>query len=793
MIGRKAEAAQNGGKGLRLLTGPVTSPTAWAQLSRLAAVFPEARWHVYDPVVNGPRGVDGGPLVERLDVERADVIFALDADFLFVRPDSLRLTRQFSRRRSGDPCNRLYVAESSLTITGIRADHRWPAAPASFVPLANALRDAVAGKALDPRWPWLAAVAADLRRHPGRSLLVAGDAVPGAGREALAEANRLLDNMGRTVSYVRALPPDLRPSTLEELTAAMRRGEVETLAILGGDPVYNAPVDLAFAEALRRVPLSIHHTLFANETSSACTWVVPAAHDLEAWGDAQAADGTASLRQPLIAPLYGGRSEIELLSLLTDPVGRDGHALVRETWRKTVSGADAAFEDAWRRWLHDGIVDVSPAFRPKAVAEVRFAEFPAPIEGTPWIAFRPDARLWDGGHADNGWLQELPDPVTKLTWGNAALVGPATAEQLALADGDVIELVSGNARVRLPVLRLPGHAEGGFTLPLGYGRTGAGRVESGVGGNVFPLRRAGALWSTPLDAVRKTGARQALALTQDFSRMEGRDLIRVVRAGETPTEAREASAAVPSLYPNFPSDGHAWGMTIDLGTCIGCNACMIACQSENNIAVVGVEQVRRGRAMHWIRVDRYFSGDAEAPEAHFQPVPCMHCEKAPCEVVCPVAATQHSNEGLNEMVYNRCVGTRYCSNNCPYKVRRFNFLEYNGGLAESEKLHLNPNVTVRSRGVMEKCTYCVQRIETARIAADRENRPLGGNDVVTACQAACPAEAIVFGDINAPSSAVSRSRARPGHYALLAELDTRPRTTYLPKRVNPNPDLEGHA
>jgi MoCo/4Fe-4S cofactor protein with predicted Tat translocation signal len=783
LLAAKAAVARNGGRGLRLLTGTLPSPTAWALLSRFLAAFPQARWHVHDPLEGGPTGVGGEPLAERLDLERADVIFALDADFLSTRPDALRLTRQFSRRRSGESCNRLYVAESALSLTGIRADHRWAVAPAAFVPLAEALRDAIAGRAIDPRWPWLAAVAADLRRHPGRSLLVAGEAVPGAARQALREANRLLENEGRTISSIPLLPPGLRPGTLDALAAEMRSGQVETLLILGGNPAYDAPADLTFADALRKVPLSIHHTLFANETSAACAWSIPAAHDLEAWGDAQSADGTVSLRQPLIAPLYDGLSEIEVLSHLAEPVGQDGHALVRATWR--------ADDDTWRRWLRDGIVNAPAIFPSTPVSDVRFPDAPAPEDGQPWIAFRPDARLRDGQHAENGWLQELPDPVTKLTWGNAALVGPATAERHGLADGDVAEFTSGGATVRLPVLRVPGHAEGGFTLPLGYGRTLAGKVGSQVGGNAYPLRRSDALWTAPLDSVKKTGHQQVLALTQHHAQMEGRDLIRVVQAGAEVPEPPVAPK--PSLYPDFPANGHAWGMTIDLGTCIGCNACMVACQSENNIPVVGEEQVLRGREMHWIRVDRYFSGPAENPEAHFQPVPCMHCEKAPCEVVCPVAATQHSDEGLNEMVYNRCVGTRYCSNNCPYKVRRFNFLEYNGHLAESEKLRLNPNVTVRSRGVMEKCTYCVQRIETARIAADRDGRPLGGNDVVTACQSACPAEAIVFGDINDPQSAVSRSRARPGRYALLEELDTRPRTTYLPKRVNPNPELESRA
>ncbi|HEY8965262.1 MAG TPA: 4Fe-4S dicluster domain-containing protein, partial [Candidatus Methylacidiphilales bacterium] len=777
----QAALAQDDGKGIRLLTGPVCSPTAWRLLSALLAAHPGLRWHVHDPLGNPPLAPDGSPLAERLDLERADVVFALDADFLFDRPDSLRLTRQFSRRRSGDPCNRLYVAECGFSITGARADHRWAVPPSDYVPLATALRDAVAGtvggKEADPRWPWLPAVAADLRRHAGRGLLLAGDGVPGPAREAFDEANRLLGNAGRTVVRVPLLPPGLRPEPLDALVGEMERGEVAFLLILGGNPIHDAPS--GFAQALGRVPLSIHHTLFPNETAAACTWAVPAAHDLEAWGDAQSSDGTLSLRQPLIAPLYGGRSEIELLALLSGTFkDKDGHDLVRETWQAHDDGA-------WNDWLRDGVVTAPAPFTPAPANASRYAEVPAPPSGTPWIVVRPDARLRDGRHAENGWLQELPDPMTKLTWGNAALVAPATADHYGLADGDEIEIASDTGRARLPVLRVPGQAEGGFILPLGYGRTEAGRVGTGIGGDVRGLRTG------PLGTLRKTGRQITLAITQHQAGIEGRDLIRRTRAGDTPEQ--DPAQPPPSLYPDVPYRGHAWGMTIDLGTCIGCNACMVACQSENNIPVVGPEQVVRGREMHWIRVDRYFSGPEGAPEAHFQPVPCMHCENAPCEVVCPVGATVHSDEGLNEMVYNRCVGTRYCSNNCPYKVRRFNFLEFNGKLAESEKLRLNPNVTVRSRGVMEKCTYCVQRIETARIAASVEKRPLGGDEIVTACQSACPAEAIVFGDINDPHSAVSKSRARPGRYALLADLDTRPRTTYLPGRINPNPELEGRA
>jgi molybdopterin-containing oxidoreductase family iron-sulfur binding subunit len=434
-----------------------------------------------------------------------------------------------------------------------------------------------------------------------------------------------------------------------------------------------------------------------------------------------------------------------------------------------------------------------PALPPAVESSTpRGPALPACAPGTLWLCLRLAANMWDGRHANNGWLQELPDPITKLTWDNAAWVSPATAKKLAVKDMDIVALKTGGRSVEAPVLVIPGMADDCVALALGYGRTECGSVGNRVGANAYLLRTSAAPWFTPLEGITPTGRTQPLARTQEHFRMEGRDLLHVARVDAAPPNmVPDSKAPVPSLYPEFPYDGHKWAMTIDLNTCIGCNACSIACQSENNIPVVGKEQVLMGREMQWIRVDRYYTGEPDAPRADFQPVTCMQCENAPCEVVCPVAATQHDDEGLNVMIYNRCVGTRYCSNNCPYKVRRFNFLFYNADIPETERLRLNPNVTVRSRGVMEKCTYCVQRIEEARIAARRDHRPLRGSDIVTACQAACPAEAIVFGDLNEPDSAVNRNRRQPGHYAMLEDLDTRPRTTYLEKRLNPNPALDG--
>lgn len=799
--------AATGGADVAFLTGPVSSPTLARLLRQFLAKFPRAKWHVHEPLEEpGLQTATGEPIEAAFDLTNADIIFALESDFLFDRPDSLALTRDFSLRRRPDDaaqCNRLYVAESCPTITGAKADHRFMVSPADFTGMADALLAVIQGHAADPRWPWLGALAHDLRQHPGRCLLIGGRALPAAARRALAAANAALGNVGKTVTYRTPFLSGINPAPLADLVSRLRANEVKTLIILGGNPVYDAPADFEFGKLLDHVPTTILHTLYANETAAHCGWVIHAAHDLESWGDARTTDGTNSICQPLIAPLYDGKSALELLSVLIQAPGASGHDLVRETWSGLAHLAPDAFEAAWHQWLRDGVISSLPV-TPMASAPMPdmnvagIPPAPATAASSPhgpavWLAFRPSAALWDGRHANSGWLQELADPITKLTWDNAALFSPATAKRLGIENGDTVKLTVHSVSIEAPVLIAPGHADNCITLPLGYGRTHAGSVGNGVGFNAYLLRRSDALWQTPLEAINRTGRTQALARTQEHFRVQGRDLLHVARIDEHPPAVtpKPPEAPVPSLYPKVDySHVHAWAMTIDLNTCIGCNACIIACQSENNIPVVGKEQVLFSREMQWIRVDRYFEGPEENPRAHFQPVPCMQCENAPCEVVCPVAATQHDDEGLNVMVYNRCVGTRYCSNNCPYKVRRFNFLFYNDRISPTRALQLNPNVTVRSRGVMEKCTYCVQRIEEARIAARLEHRPLRGGDIVTACQAACPARAIVFGDLNEPESAVAKNRRKPGHYAMLADLDTRPRTTYLEKKINPNSALE---
>jgi molybdopterin-containing oxidoreductase family iron-sulfur binding subunit len=823
----EAQRATQGG-GLRILTETVTSPTLAAQMQELLAAFPAARWHQYDPVgADSVRGATaaavGAPSEVLYDFEKADVILCLDADFVGHGPANLRMIRAFTSRRrlgreqSSAGMSRLYVAESSPSLTGALADHRLPVRASEIEALAGAVAAGVGstgGAAAPPGGAlpagWIAGVAKDLLAHAGRSVVMAGPWQPAAVHVLAHAMNQKLGNLGRTVTYapsVEARPVD-QTASLRDLAAAMDAGQVQALVVLGGNPVYEAPADLEFARRMDKVPLRIHFGLYDDETAERCHWHVPAAHPLEAWSDARAFDGTVTIVQPLIAPLYAGcKSAHELLAAFTSRPERSGHDIVREHWR--AQGAPGADEKAWQRALHDGVL-AAPAVAKVAGPGPAASAPPPPLPAAPAaqgleIVFRPDASVRDGRFANNGWLQELPRPLTKLTWDNAALMSPRTAESLGVSIEstsvgsytDVVELRYRGRAVKAPAWIVPGHPDGTVTVHLGYGRTRAGRVGTGVGFNAYALRTSDAPWFGGGLEVGKTGERHLLACTQDHWSMEGRNPVRAGTLEEYekhPDYAKELFHEPPralTLYPGFAYKGHAWGMAIDLNSCVGCNACTIACQAENNIPVVGKEQVGRGREMHWIRVDRYYSGAVENPETHHQPVPCMQCENAPCEVVCPVAATVHSDEGLNDMVYNRCVGTRYCSNNCPYKVRRFNFFLYSDFETPSLKLQRNPDVTVRSRGVMEKCTYCVQRINRARIDARNAGRPIKEGEIKTACQQACPGEAIVFGDVNDPQSRVAKLKAEPRNYGLLADLNTRPRTTYLAHVKNPNPEMEG--
>ncbi len=613
--------------------------------------------------------------------------------------------------------------------------------------------------------------------------------------------NEALGNAGQTVTYTAT--PEARPSEqladLRALVTDMDAGRVQLLLLIGeANPVLTAPADLNFADALAKIPMRAHSGLFLDETATLCHWHVPGTHYLEAWSDARTTDGTASIVQPLIQPMYGGKSTHEVLATLSDAPDRAGYDIVREFWMGQPQGSTdpAAFEKAWRGWLHDGLIPgTAHATRSVTLAGSLASALPAPPTMTGMeVNFRRDATVYDGRFVNNGWLQEMPKPMTKLTWDNAALVAPDTALQLDVENGDVIELRHDGRLLRVPVWIAPGHAADSVTISVGYGRTRAGRLGNGTGFNVYALRGSSAPYFGAAEAAA-TGDDYRLVSTQDHWTLEDRNIVRSAhleefKANPTFAHAMEHMSLDKgiTLLPEDQYKGYAWGMAIDMNACTGCGACVVACVAENNIPVVGKEQVSRNREMHWLRVDRYYSGSLENPDVYFQPMPCQHCENAPCEVVCPVAATTHSDEGLNDMVYNRCVGTRYCSNNCPYKVRRFNFLLYQDWNTPQFKLQRNPDVTVRSRGIMEKCTYCVQRINAARIQSKREDREVRDGEILTACQAVCPAEAIVFGNINDPDSKVAKLKASPLNYSVLADLNTRPRTTYLAAVRNPNPD-----
>jgi len=794
------------GSGLRFLTTTVTSPTLQAQIAAVLAELPEAKWIAWEPagcenVFAGTKLAFGEELQPVYLFDKADVVLSLEADFLGSGPSMPRYVHDFASRRRGESMNRLYAVESTPTLTGARADHRRPLSPAALEAFAMSVASGVgvgsvpAGEAD----PFAAAVAADLKAHAGASLVVAGDTQP-PSVHALAHAmNAALGNTGKTVRYVAppAGAPAAQTAAFSELTREMADGKVETLVIMGGNPVFNAPADLEFTKALQKVDLRIRLSLYNDETSRLCHWNVAEAHALESWSDARSEDGTATILQPLIAPLFSGRTAHELLAAFSAEPEKSSHDIVRDYWKGKLPGAD--FDGAWQKALHDGLVDGS-AFptRPVSVRPLTLDDLKRPLPPGPGLTLllRPDPTVWDGSYANNGWMQELAKPLTKLTWDNAALIAPATAEKLGVTTEDVVELSYGGRRVEAPVWVMPGQAEGCITLHFGYGRTRGGRIADGVGVDAYALRRSHALWDAPGVELRKTLKRHALATTQHQHSMEGRDPVRAVTSEayrENPAVVAHMGEPAPgphdTLYPALPRGSYAWGMAIDLSTCVGCNACVIACQSENNIPVVGKDQVQRGRAMQWIRIDRYYRGNLDTPETFHQPVTCMHCENAPCEVVCPVNATVHSAEGLNQMVYNRCVGTRYCSNNCPYKVRRFNFFLYSDFTTEIHKMVNNPEVTVRSRGVMEKCSYCVQRINRARYAAEKENRPIKDGEIVTACEQACPARAITFGNVDDPESRVSRAKAEKRGYGLLVELGTRPRTSYLASLSNPLPSL----
>ncbi len=818
------------GAGLRFLSGTVTSPTLAAQIKVILQALPEARWHQYEPVNRdhargGAQMAFGQPADVQYHLNEADVILSLDADFLSSdnNPGFVRMVGDFVKRRkaeNGAKMNRLYVVESTPSLAGARADHRLPVKPSEVEGIARALAPqpgvSGAGTAAASHAEWVAGVAKDLQAHRGSCVVMAGEGQPPVVHALAHAMNAALGNVGKTVAYTDPVEPMpvMQGDSIRGLARDIAAGKVELLFILGSNPAYDAPVDLGFSHRpdfgmdsiLMKVPLKVHLGLYQDETAHLCNWHVHQAHDLESWSDTRTADGTVSLIQPLIDPLYNGKTAHEVLAILTGQTGLSGLDWLQNYWKTQHTGAD--FNAWWRQSLHDGFIAATALPAKNLAAKSSFpAPSTVPSDGID-IVFRPDPTVYDGRYANNGWLQELPKPLTKLTWDNALMVSMNDAQRNGLTSGDVVVVELNGRKLELPVWVTPGVPDGTATLNLGYGRRGVGHVADNAGYNAYLLRASGISGFASGLTVKKTGENRLFAAVHLHHTMEGRGPIRSAMLEEYQADRRfahrdfEEPSKEESFYKpwDYSKSEYAWGMSIDLNSCVGCNACVVACQSENNIPVVGKWEVMRGREMHWIRIDSYYESDAQQhydtqnPRTWFQPVNCMQCENAPCEVVCPVGATIHSSEGLNDMVYNRCVGTRYCSNNCPYKVRRFNFLLYADYETPVFKLLNNPDVTVRSRGVMEKCTYCIQRINRTRIDAEREDRKIADGEVQTACQQSCPADAIVFGNINDPASRVSKLKQEERNYSLLADLNTHPRTTYLAAVFNPNmemPEMKG--
>jgi molybdopterin-containing oxidoreductase family iron-sulfur binding subunit len=821
------------GSGIYFLSTTITSPTLARQWQAVQKAYPKAKLVQYDPALAGTFLANGLNVQYALD--QADVIVSLDADFLSGAsyPGFHKLVRDYAnrRRQPENGMNRLYAIESTPTTTGMKAEHRLGLRASEIPAFTAALAQAVGAAGVQaPSYAWtpdqqkfLAALAKDLKSNAGKSAVIPGlYQDPSVAALALA-INNALGNIGKTV-FAASDPLNPIPSDqledFKSLVADLNAGKVDWLVILNANPIYDAPADLNFADAFNKANIVAHLGSHVDETGQISHWHIPAAHYLEYWSDARAYDGTVSIVQPLIDPLYGGRSAHNVFQILLDEPMVSSYDAVRETWKSTIKGD---FETGWRKALHDGWIE-NTAFDKtgKGTANVGFrGSVPAPTpKDSLEIIFRPDPTIYDGRWSNVGWLQELPKPVTNLSWDNAAIVSGATLAAKGWEEDDIVEITVGNGKVKAPVIVAPGHPDNSVTVYLGYGREFAGRVGSGAGFNAYQIRNTWAPFYAT-GSIRKVDGKWGTAITKSHyqdhrsarvsgegngnNSLEGdeaigeRGIIRYATLDEFKAnpnfahegEGRDTPEMGTSLFPNWTyNEANAWGMSIDMNSCTGCNACIVSCYAENNIAVVGKQQVRIGRNMQWLRIDTYFEGDLSAPRAHFQPMACQHCENAPCEQVCPVGATVHTPEGLNTMVYNRCVGTRYCSNNCPYKVRRFNFLLFSDYETESLKLMRNPDVTVRSRGVMEKCSYCVQRIQAAKIESDKENRPIRDGEIVTACQQACPASAITFGNINDKQSRVSNLRANQRSYQVIADQNTRPRTTYVAEVLNLNQELE---
>jgi MoCo/4Fe-4S cofactor protein with predicted Tat translocation signal len=809
---RRQFLAASKGDGFRILTGAVTSPVLQAQFEKLQQQFPGMRWHQWEPLHRdnefaAAAASFGRPAERIFDLTKAERILGIGSDLISARPGWLAYARHFAAARrpaeTGGTMSRVYAIESTPTLLGAKADHRLAMRPdeiATSLRYLAGLTDAgpMEWSHVDvPHAAWLKAAADDLKKHNGKALVQAGREQP-VEVHVLADAiNSALGAFGNSVNLIAPVEsqPGSKLQSISELADDMRDGKVDTLLILQANPVYDAPADIDFATALRKIPFSLSLSLYEDETASLCKWRIPATHDYETWSDARAFDGTTTILQPQARPLYGGRSVLEILAVLQGSPTADVYKLLRDFWgQRAQQDRDGDFDAFWHQALQSGVVPASTAPLLSLTPPSRLSAEPQPAAtpraSAPQALFRPDEGLWDGRYANNGWLLEMARTFTRLTWDNAALIAPATARQLDVKTHDVVEIEIENTKLKAPVFVLPGQAAECITLPLGWGRR-AGGLGVGAGFDAYTVRRANAPWMADVTSITKTGETYRLATTQGADHVLGRDLIREGDLEQFNTDPNKLVKQKPpmSLYEPYKYPDRAWAMAVDLNSCIGCQACTIACQAENNVPIVGKDQVLEERVMHWLRIDRYYSGSAEAPDIAFEPMPCMHCENAPCEVVCPVHATVHDHEGLNLMVYNRCVGTRFCSNNCPYKVRRFNFYAF-AHQNERAPESWNPEVSVRGRGVMEKCTYCIQRIRTTQIEAARENREIADGEVVTACQQSCPTQAIVFGDRNNPGSAVAKRKSSPIDYALLDEMNTSPRTTYSALIRNPNPAIK---
>jgi molybdopterin-containing oxidoreductase family iron-sulfur binding subunit len=827
------------GTGIYFLSETITLPTLARQWNEVKAAYPKATLVQYDPAIAGTALANGLNL--QYDLTEADVIVSLDADFLSGAgfPGFHKLVREYAdRRKNPEKLNRLYSIESTPTTTGLKAEHRLGLRASEIPAFVAELAKAVGVAGIEPTsYAWteeqkkfLAALAKDLKAHAGKCVVIPG-LYQDASVAALANLinGTLAPKEHNTVSVRNGLScplPSDQIADIRALVVDLNAGKVDWLVVLNANPIYNAPADLEFAAAFEKAKTVAHLGSHVDETGQISHWHIPGAHFLESWSDAQAYGGTVSLVQPMIDPLYGGKTAHHVFQALMNEPMLSPYEAVRETWKPVIKGD---FETGWRKALHAGWIedaglheiDIVPSQPMGDIFLKGPSTIPAPSpKDAIEIIFRPDPNVYDGRWSNVGWLQELPKPVTNLSWDNAAIVSGATLTKLGLEEDDIVELTVDGRKVNAPVIVAPGHPDNSVTVHLGYGRSFAGRVGSGAGFNAYLIRTAASPFYA-VGSIKKVEGKWGVAITKShfqdhrgerFGQPKGHDnnsleadeainergIIRYATLDEykaNPGFANEGSGHEKTdksvtLFPNWEYKDNAWGMSIDMNSCTGCNACIVSCYAENNIPVVGKQQVRIGRNMQWLRIDTYFEGDLSAPRAHFQPMACQHCENAPCEQVCPVGATVHTPEGLNTMVYNRCVGTRYCSNNCPYKVRRFNFLLYSDYETESLKLSRNPDVSVRSRGVMEKCSYCVQRITAVKIEADKDNRAIADGEIQTACQQACPAQAISFGNLNDKKSRVANLQADERSYQVLADLNTRPRTKYVAAVLNPNTELE---